>query len=200
MLVITLYAAVKQRFVSFSLRNKKKLQTVAIVSQVFVLAACLGTGELTWPASIPEKSYFESVYELDVDNQLLQGRRDYLEWIKSFYLGTTLYPTGWLEIEARALNLSEEKQREALTLLFAELGKKIGGEWAKENELRVIDNRLLAIWGSTIQLGVGTEFSRAVIDFVEADVRGLLAGEITKDEIIESRYDRVLGIESFESF
>jgi hypothetical protein len=58
----------------------------------------------------------------------------------------------------------------------------------------------LAIWGSTIQLGVGTEFSRAVIDFVEADVRGLLAGEITKDEIIESRYDRVLGIESFESF
>jgi hypothetical protein len=49
-------------------------------------------------------------------------------------------------------------------------------------------------------LGVGTEFSRAVIDFVEADVRGLLAGEITKDEISESRYDRVLGIESFESF
>ena len=39
-----------------------------------------------------------------------------------------------------------------------------------------------------------------MIDFVAADVRALLAGEIKKDDISESRYDRILGVESFNSF
>ncbi|MDG0998963.1 MAG: hypothetical protein P8P42_10160 [Gammaproteobacteria bacterium] len=166
----------------------------------FILAGCLGTGELIWPTGIPEKSYFESAYELDAENQLLQGRMEYLDWVKSFYLGTVLYPNGWLQIQTRALTLSGEAEKDYLTNLFEELGKKIGAEWAKENALRVIDNRLLAIWGTTIQLAVGTESSRSVVDFVAADVRALLVGEIKKDDISESRYDSVLGVESFDSF
>ena len=188
------------RFARNGFWNKKILQTAATTLPAFVLAACLGTGELIWPASLPEKNYFESAYELDAENQLLQGRIEYLDWVKSFYLGTVLYPTGWLQIQTRALNLSGETQQGYLTNLLEELGKKIGAEWAKENDLRVIDNRLLVIWGSTIQLAFGTESSRSVIDFVVADVRALLAGEIKKNDISESRYDRILGVESFDSF
>ena len=188
------------RFARYGVCIKKVLKSVATILPAIVLVACLGTGELIWPTSLPEKNYFESAYELDAENQLLQERMEYLDWVKSFYLGTVLYPNGWLQIQTRALTLSGEAQKSYLTNLFEELGKKIGAEWAKENDLRVIDNQLLAIWGSTIQLAVGTESSRLVIDFVAADVRALLAGEIKKDDISESRYDRILGVESFNSF
>ena len=188
------------RLARYSLFKKTPLQAAVNIVSAFILAGCLGTGELIWPTGIPEKSYFESAYELDAENQLLQGRMEYLDWVKSFYLGTVLYPNGWLQIQTRALTLSGEAEKDYLTNLFEELGKKIGAEWAKENTLRVIDNRLLAIWGTTIQLAVGTESSRSVVDFVAADVRALLAGEIKKDDISESRYDSVLGVESFDSF
>ena len=83
---IIFFVSLISRLARYGLWNQKNLQAAVNILPAFILAGCLGTGELIWPTSIPEKSYFESAYELDAENQLLQGRMEYLDWVKSFYL------------------------------------------------------------------------------------------------------------------
>lgn len=165
-----------------------------------LLAACASTGPIDWPAELPEREFFETAYRTDLANQPLQTRREYLGWIKSFYTGTVIYPTGWFDIQARFLATAAPENVEGLEPRIEELGMLIAAEWAKENSGRAIDNRLLALWGSTLQAATPGQQRLEVFELVFSDVRRLLAKELDKTEIADSRYDAILGLDSFGDF
>jgi len=83
---------------------------------------------------------------------------------------------------------------------FQGLGMAIASEWAKHNDVRLIDNRLLSLWGSILQLSVDeTQLARS-IDVISQDIASIRAGELEPSEADERRYEELLQIELFESF
>jgi len=182
--------------VSSARRNLRLL----LLSCAALLAACASTGPIEWPAELPEREFFESAYKADRANQPLQTRREYLGWIKSFYTGTAIYPTGWFDVQERVLATAAPENVNSLEPRIQELGKLIAAEWAKENSGRAIDNRLLALWGSTLQAATPGEQRLEVFEFVFNDVRRLLDRELDKSAIADSRYDALLGLDSFGDF
>ena len=76
----------------------------------------------------------------------------------------------------------------------------IGSEWAKHNDLRLIDSRMLSLWGSTIQLAPDFESQQETVEVIAQDVERLLNGNLPREEIHERRYSSILGIELFEGF
>ena len=111
-----------------------------------------------------------------------------------------IYPTGWLDVEEQLIAITPPEHRDELDSRLEELGILIGAEWAKENEARLIDNRMLALWGSTLQLMVGFDEQMQAIDEVANDIDALFQGDIGKQDITEARYADKLGFEVFGDF
>lgn len=164
------------------------------------LAACATQQSVEWSPDLPDRQFFESAYDADLANQALQSRREYLEWIKSFYTGTLLYPTGWFDVQERVLATAAKENSDILSPRIAEMGKLIASEWAKENSGRAIDNRLLALWGSTLQAAAPGQQRLEVFELVAKDIKRLLSRELDKRAIADSRYDELLGLDSFGDF
>jgi hypothetical protein len=179
---------------------RRAFQRAMLCVALTLLAACASQRPLAWPDELPEREFFELAYSEDVRNQPLQTRREYLGWIKSFYTGTVLYPTGWFDVQERVLATAAAANVETLRPRIRELGMLIAAEWAKENSERAIDNRLLALWGSTLQAATPGEQRLEVFELVVSDVRRLLDGELEKQAIADSRYDELLGLDSFGDF
>ncbi len=75
--------------------------------------------------------------------------RDTQKWLRSFYEGSFLIK-GWNARTQEILkNVPPENTGEVQTLLDG-LGEKIGHEWAKDNNIRKIDNTLLRQWGDEL--------------------------------------------------
>lgn len=165
-----------------------------------MLASCITPSIRNWPESVPRQGLFVQAYRADQQNQQFQTQRAYLEWILGFYQGTVIYPTGWLDVEQRLLERTPPEQRPELDSRLEELGILIGAEWAKENEGRLIDNRMLALWGSTLQLMEDAQQQLEAIDLVASDIDALFAGSLSKEDISESRYAERLGFEAFGDF
>ena len=165
-----------------------------------LLSACASRQQVEWLPELPDRAFFEAVYSADAANQLLQTREEYLGWIKSFYTGTLLYPTGWFDVQERVLATSAPENVDALGPQIEEIGRLIAAEWAKENSARAIDNRLLALWGATLQSATPGEQRLEVFSLVSSDVRRLLSRELDKASIADSRYDELLGLDSFGDF
>ena len=165
-----------------------------------LLSACASRQQVEWPPELPDRAFFEAAYSADAANQLLQTREEYLGWIKSFYTGTLLYPTGWFDVQERVLATSAPENVGALGPQIEEMGRLIAAEWAKENSARAIDNRLLALWGATLQSATPGEQRLEVFSLVSSDVRRLLSRELDKASIADSRYDELLGLDSFGDF
>jgi len=110
------------------------------------------------------------------------------------------YPTGWLEIEDRVVAGFAAEEKPLVRLEVQQLGAVIAAEWAKDNELRMIDTRILALWGSILQLTVNSEQRSAGIELIGLDANGLISGRLTKSVITEARYANLLGIEPFGGF
>jgi len=164
------------------------------------LSACLAPSIRDWPQGIPRQALFVEAYRADARNQQVQSQREYLEWIVGFYQGTLLYPTGWLDVEERLMQRTPRAERQALKSRLAALGLAIGSEWAKENEVRLIDNRMLSLWGSTLQLMTGFDQQMLAIDEIERDIDRLFVGTLQKKDVTESRYASNLGFEVFGDF
>jgi hypothetical protein len=164
-----------------------------------LLASCIST-QTDWPTEAAERAFFINAYSDDERNQQRQTRDEYLGWVHSFYTGTLVYPTGWLDIQSQLLASATADEQSKLRDLLNELGAVIGAEWAKENDLRLINNRMLAVWGSVLQLA-DLEGKRAEsIDVIALDVEGLFQGTVNNQDIVESRYSRLLGLEFFGCF
>ena len=175
----------------------KTLNTLALI---FALASCITPNTREWPDDVPQISFFVNAYRADMANQALQSEQGYLEWILGFYQGTVIYPTGWLDVERQLLISTGTEQKAVLASRLRDLGIRIGAEWAKDNEVRMIDNRMLALWGSCLQLMQGTDARLAAIDLVSQDIEALFEGALQKTDIVEARYAERLGFEVFGNF
>ena len=171
-----------------------------ILLLVVTLASCITPSIRDWPDDVPPSNLFISAYRADAANQVLQSEQAYLEWILGFYQGTVIYPTGWLDVERQLRNITEPEQRAVLSSRLRNLGILIGSEWAKENEARLIDNRMLALWGTTLQLMQTTDARLGAIELVSQDIEALFAGNLQKTDIVEARYAERLGFEVFGGF
>tara|TARA_B100000214_G_C23855478_1_gene575462 strand:- start:147 stop:731 length:585 start_codon:yes stop_codon:yes gene_type:complete len=167
---------------------------------VLFLLECSVTGPIFWPDKLPELAYFEANYKSDKDNQLVQSKADYLGWVVSFYEGTLIAPVGWMNLQSMVLAMAEPEDRLELGKQLTELGRLISGEWAKENDKRVIDSRLLSLWGSVMQLSDGPQVQAQAILLIEKDVNALLNRQLTPESITDERYEGVLGIDLFGGF
>lgn len=175
-------------------------RTLKILPLVLALASCITPSIRDWPDEVPPSNLFIRTYRADAANQTLQSEQAYLEWILGFYQGTVIYPTGWLDVERQLLDITETEQQAVLASRLRDLGILIGAEWAKENEARLIDNRMLALWGSTLQLMQTTDARLGAIELVSQDIEALFAGRLQKTDIVEARYAGRLGFEVFGDF
>jgi hypothetical protein len=161
-----------------------------------MLFACR-TADLTeWPTELPQKSFFISMYASDSGNIAVQSQQEYLQWILSFYGGTLVAPTGWTELQSVVTRAAAEKRKPGLEAQLTELG----GQIAAENSLRVIDSRMLGIWGSILQIALEPEQQFQAIQLISKDVEALLLGNLSESDIEDSRYEQQLGLELFGDF
>ena len=175
------------------------LRRLALASCLF-LAGCASSNISNWPESIPGQQVFLEAYLADESNQQLQSRSEYLGWTLSFYQGNLAYQSGWQELESVMLNAVEPQDERELRRQLGSLGAIIGGEWAKDNNVRRIDSRMLSLWGSALQLAENIEQQKKSIDVISQDVDDLLKGNLHKEEIVESRYTELLQLEFFGGF
>ena len=171
-----------------------------LLLQLMTLASCVSTDIADWPDSVPPPEVFIEVYVEDEVNQDLQSQTEYLEWMLSFYQGNLVYQSGWQDVRGNVLEAPSAEQRAQLLAELRELGIAIGSEWAKHNDVRLIDSRMLSLWGSTIQLAADFEQQRETVELISVDVALLLCGKLAKEEIHEQRYASKLGIQLFEGF
>ena len=136
-------------------RTSRLVSFFALSLIAFLLQGCLVNNSSRWPENVPEREYFESIYRADAGNQLVQSKADYLQWVVSFYEGTLVAPQGWLKLQSIVLEMSDSSEPIQLSNRLTILGGLIAGEWAKENEERVIDSGMLSLWASIMQLSIG---------------------------------------------
>jgi hypothetical protein len=177
--------------------NSKKLLLAWLC---LLLASCVGPNISNWPDTVPRQEFFVDAYLADEDNQQLQSRSEYLEWTLSFYQGNLAYHSGWLDVESVVLNAATPREAEQLDAELNALGAAIGVEWAKHNQVRLIDSRVLALWGSVLQLAVDFEQQKHSIEVISNDVDALLSGNLIKDDIKEARYAELLQLDLFGDF
>jgi len=72
------------------------------------------------------------------------------EWFRKFYDGTFLVK-GWKARMNELLDTIPDQDKESMGFLLAELGEKIGREWAKENRVRRVDTPMLQQWGENLR-------------------------------------------------
>ena len=164
------------------------------------LCACRSADLPNWPSELPEQHYFVSAYQADIENKADQSQQEYLRWVISFYEGNLMVPTGWLYIQDIVVRSARPERKEELEIHLTALGVKIAAEWAKTNELRAIDSRMLGIWGSMLQLAKGPEQQHETIQLISEDVSSLLDKDLLAEEIQDARYEQRLGLQLFDNF
>lgn len=167
---------------------------------VLALASCISPALRDWPDAIPAMASFEDAWESDAANRQLQSRQVYLEWVMVFYQGNLINPTGWSDLQDYLHPIAVPGQQELIAAQLADLGSAIGAEWSKHNSLRLIDNRMLSLWGSVVQLAPTIDKQQQSIAYIQQDVALLLAGDINGVNIHEERYEQALDLELFDGF
>jgi len=119
----------------------------------FVLHGCVSVAQnAPWPAGIPPRQHFTTLYAADKPNQAHQTQDQYLEWVVRFYEGSEFMAFGWNAIAESVLVDLEAGQRASLAQQLHALGTAISGEWAKGNQVRQIDTAMLSLWGAVMQV------------------------------------------------
>jgi len=172
----------------------------ALLVVLVVQQSCVSTPPENWPETLPDRQLFVAAYQADARNQQEQNRAEYLDWILNFYQGSLLYSTGWQDIERLVLERTAPSDRPMITAELNRLGFAIASEWAKSNDVRVLDNRLLSLWGYLLQIAPDSAGQTRTIGVIAEDIAGLLSRRLAPDTVNESRYEALLGIELFEGF
>lgn len=174
-------------------------KTTILFICISALAACSAVQvRHEWPEDLPAQQHFISLYHADPANQQVQSIDDYLGWIVSFYQGSLLSPMGWNDMSSSILTGMEEEDISRAATLREQLGMLIAAEWAKDNEVRIIDTALLSLWGEVMVTAPDPADRLRAMELILADVQGLLDETVRLSAITEQRYEQRLGIE-FES-
>ena len=101
------------------------------------------------------------------------ANKDQQGWYKKFYEGTFLVK-GWKSRMNDVLKGLPPKDKGEMGELLETLGKKIGMEWARDNDVRRIDTAQLQQWGKDLQ-NASQKGSEALADQIQQ-----LHGEVDK--------------------
>ena len=156
-----------------------------------LLAACATTQRQLppWPAGLPPVEEFQAVHQADAENALVQSEGEYLKWIKRFYLGWALYPNGWDWLTDTVLRETPDyQQRLHLKHQMADIGQRIGGEWAKDSRHRYINTSHLMVWGNAVKLALKKGQQMDLANRISADVDALLATTLHPSAVDLNRY------------
>jgi hypothetical protein len=167
------------------------LKPLLIFLIILALPACtvFQSKEAVWPDDLPPRAYFLNVYQQDAANSHLQNLDQYMLWVIRFYQGSDLYPNGWNSITQTLL----EKIREPETIQQVKdkmdrVGLLISGEWAKNNQTRLINTRHVSIWGNALFKSLEQGETLELIERVSSDVDDLLTQRIPSEAITEGRF------------
>ncbi len=171
------------------------MKLAVMIACTTLLAACVNSQILEkWPEQIPKQSYFRALYRSDTPNSARQSELEYLTWVARFYEGWEMMPIGWDDISASVLVDLEPAQYRAIDTLLQRLGVQISGEWAKDNDVRLIDSRMLSLWAGVMQAEYSPQYRMTAVDVIARDVNRILSSELAPTLVNESRYERLLGM------
>ena len=101
-----------------------------------------------------ESYYFAKEIQVIIDAQfgreMPMAKKNQQEWYKKFHEGTFLVQ-GWKSRMKEILKGLSPPDKGEIQELLENLGKKIGMEWARENEVRKIDTPQLQQWGQALR-------------------------------------------------
>lgn len=159
-----------------------------VLLTVTLLTGCAGfVPELRWPDELPARSYFVRQWQEDSANQQYQDREEYLLWVTRFYQGYNMVP-GWLEMKEQVSGRIPAARQDAVREQLMTLGARIGSEWAKNNKVRVINTRCVAVWRDALIESLAQDDLFNYLDRVEEDVEALLAGRLDAEQVRFERY------------
>ncbi|WP_036189355.1 hypothetical protein [Marinimicrobium agarilyticum] len=142
-----------------------------------------------WPEKAPPRSDFEAEYAADKANQAVQSEREYLLWIKRFYIGWRLYADGWNDLVPEVLSeVNDAELRAELEAQLYEMGQDIASEWAKNTEDRRVHTRHLSVWGNALREAIASGETKEMIAEIARDVDQLMDHTLTIGDITASRY------------
>ncbi|MFQ5659644.1 MAG: hypothetical protein ACE5GZ_04410 [Gammaproteobacteria bacterium] len=169
---------------------------IVLLAGIVGMAACVRMVQRlpAWPAGLPEREYFQQVYQADVSNRSLQTERQYLKWVLRFYEGWEVIPRSWKDVEADVLDGIEEERQGVVSLKLRQLGMLIAGDWAKHNSIRHISTAMLSLWGEVAEAAVETGKRDEALDLIMEDVKELLSGRILPEAINRTHYQSELGV------
>lgn len=165
-----------------------KYPSFAVLLLTLSLAGCSSLWqESGWSDELPERAFFDDRYAGDAENREVQTRDDYYIWVKRFYQGMNLVP-GWIEISEEVLSRVPADQQPRVRRQLEDLGRDIASEWAKANDLRLIDNRMVSVWRDALTQAINEEEVPAFLSQVQGDVRSLLYQDLAGEAIHYERY------------
>ncbi|MDG2174592.1 MAG: hypothetical protein P8M72_00405 [Gammaproteobacteria bacterium] len=143
--------------------------------------------DLQWPEPAYPKEYFIAAFRADEAAGQYQTEDDYLLWITRFYNGSSLAP-GWLNLTREVLERLEEPYSLEVSERLYFLGGIIASEWAKDNDVRLLDTRNASVWRDALIEALDRGDLDDYMDRVENDVASIMAGELTGEDIFFERY------------
>ena len=176
------------------------MRSIPLFIALLLITSCKTSELSVWPSTLPDRQYFISLYDVDSGNQVVQTEEQYLLWVINFYEGTLIAPMGWLAMQNIVVERAKPIRRPELKASLETLGGRIAGEWSKANDQRVIDSRMLSVWGSIIELVFEADVQDRALKLISNDVSALLARDLLGSELTDSYYEQRLGLELFSGF
>jgi hypothetical protein len=170
---------------------EKLINRIILLVCLALLGACSNVGKNPedWPAELPPRDYFVTYYEGDPAHAQEVSLDNYLLWVARYYQGWVLYDRGWLDTTEEVLaSVADVAERETVRLQLEEVGRLVSAEWAKNNKYRLIDTRMLLVWGNALQDSMASGTQTALLDAALADIKAVLAGDLASSEVTDSRY------------
>ena len=169
-----------------------KLQTLLLLSLLYLLSACSTTSHHSdpyiWPDNIPPRQYFVDYYHNSSVVEI-QSESDYLLWVRRFYFGWELYKKGWLKATKELVKTLKTTDGQIVAREKAlAIGRLVSAEWAQNAKYRVINTRHLNIWGNALNESITNKEQLLMLDRILEDVKALLGGVVQPKDIAYTRY------------
>jgi hypothetical protein len=97
---------------------------------------------------------FRPEYDRDRVNKRVQTWNQYWRWVAGFYKGNA-FSEGWTKEVERTVATVNAPIRQELTKTLNDVGKRIAGEWAKDNGVRKISTDDLRRWRAALDTARG---------------------------------------------
>lgn len=180
--------------------NLRTLRFFCLMQVAILGSACSLSNLEDWPPNLPEVEIFVTAYNADAINQQQQELGVYLYWVAAFYQGNIAYPTGWNDVERIIFDATGDEPDEGFSEKLLGVGISIAAEWSKDNPVRKIDNRMLSMWGSILQIALADDKHRQAVDQIAEDIDALFSGEIDGSDLNDAHYESKLELELFGGF